>query len=128
MAVCKIYDFEYVLDVCIQFMKACIVFLSTSLLKASIFEVHFAEQWLPFRQFFSWFFLLNQLYPFYSFHSTAPLYCWGDKFQSHIFKKGGIRKKMKAWGDLKGSCHRYLLGRPTVSCQKGLCKIEYGSR
>ena len=43
------------------------------------------------------------------------------------FEKGGIRKNMSAWGDLKRSCHGYLpLGLTMFVAQKGHLKLKYG--
>ena len=41
---------------------------------------------------------------------STHLFCWGRvKSFSPTFRKGRIRKKTNAWGDLKIFCHRYLL-------------------
>ena len=46
-------------------------------------------------------------------------FCWGDNFQSHILKRGGISKKMSAREDLKSSYYRCLVVRANcVSCFK----------
>ena len=37
---------------------------------------------------------------------SAPLSTWRTTF-SLEFSKGGIRKKMNAWGNIKSSCHTY---------------------
>ena len=35
---------------------------------------------------------------------------------------------LSAYGDVKGSCHRFWGGAYYVSCQKRLCKTKYGPK
>ena len=60
----------------------------------------------------------NSLKSSKQFTVSVSCFLLGDNFHSQILKKaGGVRKKMSAWGDLKSSCHGYLPGGLTVSCQ-----------